>query len=225
MGAEMPDKIECHLMTWDEMQVLAVEVAKKIQDSGYKPDLVVALARGGLVPARAICDFLVLSNLVAIKVEHWGITAGITGQATITYSLNIDLKGKKILLVDDITDTGESMLKVLDYVHKEGVDEVKTATLMHITGSKYEPDFHAKEIKWKWVIFPWNFHEDMTSLVPKIINDKEMTLLTIQAGLKDTYSLDLQDIRVMAVLEDMESKGWLMSVNRDEHIYWKKIGP
>ncbi|MCK4717879.1 MAG: phosphoribosyltransferase, partial [Thermoplasmata archaeon] len=129
-----------------------------------------------------------------------------------------------VLLVDDITDTGESMIEVLGYVKKEGVGEVKTATLQHIHGSKYEPDFYAQAIDWKWVIFPWNFHEDLISLVGKVMGEEEVTLNDIMARLKDVNSLEIEDLRLLGVLEDMEVKGLLKSLNRQNHIYWEKVG-
>jgi hypoxanthine phosphoribosyltransferase len=50
-------------------------LALKIKKSGFKPDLTIGIVRGGLVPARVVCDFLLQKDLAAIKVDHWGIAA------------------------------------------------------------------------------------------------------------------------------------------------------
>src|SRR5512137_3053938 len=135
------EKFVCKVVTWDEIDLWAKNVVKKIRASGFKPDMVVALIRGGLVPARLICDHLHLKNLFAVKVEHWGITAQADMKAKLVAGLDLDLKGKKVLVVDDITDTGESLTLCSEHLRAKGPTELKYATLLHIAHSKFEPDF------------------------------------------------------------------------------------
>ena len=159
------EKFECEVMSWEHFYRLAKEVANKIKSSGYVPDMVIGLARGGWCLARVLCDFIGVKDLVSLKVEHWGITATPDGKAKLKYPFNIDLTGKKVLVVDDITDTGESMRISVDYVKTLNPSEVRTAALRHIEGSKFKPDYYAEKITWRWVIFPWNFVEDLCNLV------------------------------------------------------------
>ena len=105
---------ECQVMDWNLFYRLARQVADKINSSGYKPDIIIGLARGGWVLARVLCDFVGVKDLVSLKVEHWGVTATPDGTAKLKYPLNVDLTGKKVLVVDDITDTGESMRVTID---------------------------------------------------------------------------------------------------------------
>jgi len=164
-------KFECELMSWSRFSELSEIVAEKINASGYKPDFMVGLARGGWVLSRVLCDYLGVKDLVSLKVEHWGVTATPDGKASIKYAFDIDLTGKKGLVVDDITDTGESLTVALDYVGKKNPAEVKTAALLHIEGSKFTPDFYGEEIKWRWVVFPWNVVEDLCNIIPKLATD------------------------------------------------------
>ena len=60
--------------------------------------------------SRVLCDYLGVKDLVSLKIEHWGVTATPDGKAQIKYPFDIDLTGKNVLVVDDITDTGESMI-------------------------------------------------------------------------------------------------------------------
>ncbi|MDP7207114.1 MAG: phosphoribosyltransferase, partial [Candidatus Bathyarchaeota archaeon] len=62
-------------MDWYRFQLLAEKTARKVVDSGYKPDIIVGLARGGWVLSRVLCDYLGVKDLVSLKVEHWGVTA------------------------------------------------------------------------------------------------------------------------------------------------------
>ena len=80
------------------MHGYAKKTAEMIKKSGFHPDMIIALSRGGLVPSRLIGDFLHIKNILAIKVDHWGITATKDGKAEISHGLNADLKGKKVLI-------------------------------------------------------------------------------------------------------------------------------
>ena len=91
------DIFKCYLVSWDETYRLAKILALKIKKSGFNPDLIIGIARGGLVPARVVCDFLLQKDLAAIKVEHWGIAATL-GKAEIKFPFPIDISGKKVLL-------------------------------------------------------------------------------------------------------------------------------
>ena len=74
------------------------------------------IARGGLVPSRMVADYLFKKDLLSIKTEHWGLTATMDGKAVLKEKLNYDITGKKVLIVDDITDTGESMKLSYNYI-------------------------------------------------------------------------------------------------------------
>jgi hypothetical protein len=65
----------CQLITWDEAYQLSRRLARQIKSSGFRLDLVVAIGRGGYVPARIVCDVLLHNLLTSIKVEHWDIAA------------------------------------------------------------------------------------------------------------------------------------------------------
>ena len=63
------DSFECEVMDWGLFHSLAEEVACKVIDSGYRPDFIVGLARGGWVLSRVLCDFLAVKDLVSLKVD------------------------------------------------------------------------------------------------------------------------------------------------------------
>lgn len=206
MGEE---KFLCKVVTWDEIDLWAKNVVKKIRDAGFKPDMVIALIRGGLVPARLICDHLHLKNLFAVKVEHWGITAQADMKAKLVQGLDLDLKGKKILVVDDITDTGESMILSTDHLKGKGPAVMKSATLLHIEHSKFKPDFYdvfVPKDKWTWFIFPWNFHEDVRTLAVKTIGTPKDTKGVVKA-LKDQFQIKVAQEIVEEAMLELEDRG------------------
>jgi len=203
------ETFECEVMDWDLFYSLSKKVARKIIDSSYSPDFVVGLARGGWVLARVLCDFLGVKDLVSLKAEHWGVTATPDGKARLKYLFRVDLSGRRVLVVDDITDTGESMRLATAYVGTLNPAEVRTATLRHITGSKFVPDYYGDEITWRWVIFPWNFIEDLCNIVPKAAGGCS-SIEDLRRRLKRDYKIDIDEGRLSEVLAelDMRSRGW-----------------
>ena len=200
------DKFECELMDWVLFGKLTKRLAKKIKHDGFKPDVIVGLARGGWVLARLLCDHIGVKDLVSLKVEHWGITASPDGQAKLKYLFNIDLTGKKVLLVDDITDTGESMRISSEYVKSLNPRELKSAALRHIKGSKIIPDYFAEEISWRWVVFPWNYIEDLCNIVHKIIKKKASSPSEIKMILKKDFQMDLDEGAIEEILDEMKHR-------------------
>lgn len=186
----MSDKFECEVMSWDLFQDLSKKTADKIIASRFRPDFIVGLARGGWVLSRVLCDFLGVKDLVSLKVEHWGVTATPDGSAQIKYPFRISLRGRRVLVVDDITDTGESMRVAVEYVKTMNPLQVKTATLRHIDGSKFTPDFYGDEITWRWVVFPWNYVEDMCNILQKASTDGA-PIEEVKRRLKENNGLEL----------------------------------
>lgn len=158
----MAKQLQCELISWGEVHRLSALLALQIREAGYKPDLVIAIARGGYVPARLVCDFLDIYNLTSIRITHY--TAGSNKQKTASLSspLCVKIKGLKVLLVDDLTDTGDTIEIALQHIREFKPAEVKVAMLHHKKQSLLQPDFYAKKlVKWRWLIYPWAMVEDI----------------------------------------------------------------
>jgi hypoxanthine phosphoribosyltransferase len=212
---------ECQVMDWNLFYELAKQVAKKINSSDYKPDVIVGLARGGWVLARVLCDLIGVKDLLSLKVEHWGVTATPDGTAKLKYLLNVDLNGKKVLVVDDITDTGESMRVTIDYLKSLKPSEVRTAALQHITSAKFKPDYIGEEIKWRWVIFPWNFTEDMCNIVPKVCArlkvdpNGNVDVSQIRRELKQFYTVDATEETLADILQELKRRNLIQDKKKE----------
>jgi len=163
------ERFRCEILSWNRVVRDTKKLSKNIKDSGYKPDIVAAIGRGGYVPARILCDYLLMRDLASIKVEHWGIAATETEKAVIKFPLCADIKNKKVLLVDDITDTGDTLRVSMEYLKTFEPEDIKTAVLIHKTCSAIMPDYFVSKItKWRWIIFPWHIYEDLTGFVKRI---------------------------------------------------------
>ena len=192
-------------MSWDLFNELAKKVAVKMIEDNYSPDFMVGLARGGWVLSRVLCDYLGIKDLVSLKVEHWGVTATPDGKAQIKYPIDIDLTGKDVVIVDDITDTGESMKVALDYIKKLNPKSIKTAALRNIDGSSFTPDYFGDEISWRWVVFPWNFVEDMCNIIPKA-SEEAKNILEVQRNLKTRHGVELSIDEIEEINAEVERR-------------------
>ena len=103
-------------VSWSDIERWSEGILNMVVSDNYKPDIVIGIARGGLVPARMMSDYLFIKDLLTIKTEHWGLTASMDGKAVLKSKLDYDISNKRILIVDDITDTGESIKLTYDYI-------------------------------------------------------------------------------------------------------------
>jgi len=213
------ENFECWLPSWDYLHKACKRVVKKMKGDGFKPDIVIALSRGGFVPARNLCDMLIVKDLVSIKVDHWGITANKDGKAKIRYPLDADLTGKKVLIVDDITDTGDSMIISADFIKGLNPTEIRTATALHIKTSKFKPDYYGEEIDWKWVVFPWNYVEDMCNIIPKVLDERPKNIKKIKIDLEKNFNIDVPVEEIVEILDELEER----NVASSKGIGWVRI--
>ncbi len=182
------------LVTWDEIESWCTKLRESVK-ADYRPDAIVGLSRGGLVPARILSDSLLIKDLYSVKTEHWGITATKDGKTVLRDTGRLDVSGKKILVVDDITDTGESMKIAVDFIKSMGPSEVRSATMLHIGHSTFVPDYYAVGVsseEWTWFTFPWNVFEDLFNLAGKIL-EETMTTPELAAQFKERFGLDISE--------------------------------
>ncbi len=164
----MPMKVK--IVDWTEVERWSSSLSRSIVESGYAPDAIIAVARGGLVPARLLADMLSVKDVLSIRIEHWNETAKPEEKAVVKEPLRANLSGKKILIVDDIADTGESLMLAKENVSSCNPKEAKTAAFQFIgKTSRFKPDFIAEQLsEWIWYMYPWNYHEDVKNLVGRI---------------------------------------------------------
>jgi hypothetical protein len=224
----MQEKLSCILVDWTYAYDLCKDVGAEIKAAGFQPEVIIGVARGGWFLARVLCDFFLLKDLFSLKTEHWGVTATITGDAEMKYGLDKEakrrLKGKKILIADDVTDTGDSINLVAEYVKSLGVTEVKTATMHHKTSSSFIPDFYGELIRdWKWVIYPWSIHEDVMKLAEKVLAQgaKSMSLVDIRSSMKEEFDFYVPCHQLKQVLENMAFHGKIRSKKEGGRRIWQ----
>jgi len=157
------DKISYIAPTWEEMNQLVFLVAKKIIEARESFDRIVTLAKGGWPMTRSLTDFLLIGKVASIGVKFYcGINKRLS-TPQIYQHLPVKIKGEKILLFDDVTDTGGSLQFAKDYLLKHGIGYLKTATLFYKPHSFFKPDFYGAKTK-AWIVFPYDAIESLRVL-------------------------------------------------------------
>ena len=112
----------------------------------------------GLVPARLMADVLGVEEVGVVGMKFYKGTHRIGEFPRITQELTADLSGKKILLVDDVADTGRSLIVAKEYLKRKGAELVKVATIHYKPNSEFKPDFFVMTAS-SWIAYPWERHE------------------------------------------------------------------
>jgi hypoxanthine phosphoribosyltransferase len=225
-------RVPVKLVSWNEIVEWSRGLARKIKESGYKPTVIIAVARGGYVPARLLCDFLGVENLLSIQSQHWTEAAKAAERAVIKFPYKVDLRGHRALLVDDIVDTGETLLLAKDYVLSEWKpDDLKIAALQWIsTVAKFKPDYYFLEVKeWTWFQYPWTRLEDVTQFIKRMITETyketgkdKWTYKEIMEGFKEWYGVEVEEFYYRDAIEMLIEKGVISVCGEDTYCLVKK---
>lgn len=130
-------------MHWNEFGKEVHKLAEKID---WKPDAVVGVVRGGVIPATVLANHFNVRKFYVIKVSH-------AGEERRIKAFEPDVFEKKVLLVEDMLETGKSLKAAKEFLEAKGA-EVKTACLYTMPQSEATPDFFLKQVS-KLVEFPW----------------------------------------------------------------------
>ena len=143
-------------LSWNNVEKITDDLADKIKASNFKPDYIIGITTGGLIPlyflAKKLDD---MDNILTVSATSYDKDR--KKNLRILYLPKVDLSDKKVLLVDEITETGDTLKAISDiFVNQYKVSELKTATLgVNKDKCKFYPDFYIVEEKGDWVVFPW----------------------------------------------------------------------
>jgi len=159
-------KLEFEAPTWNQVYDMLLKLTEKIRKDGFKPDIIVGVSRGGWPPARFLSDLLDNPNLANVKAEFYLGVAETKGEPTLTQPVSTDVVGKRVLVVDEIADTGKSLKLIKEHLTERGAEEIKIVTIYYKPWSIIKPDYYEKETS-RWVVFPWEIKETVRKIVKK----------------------------------------------------------
>jgi hypoxanthine phosphoribosyltransferase len=143
-------------LTWDTFGVASRELAQTIADDGFRPDVILAIARGGLFVAGALGYALSVKNLHLMNVEFYNGVGSTLDMPVMLPPVPsaVDFSEKKVLIADDVADTGKTIELVQAFVAGH-VAEVRSAVVYEKPTSLVKCDY-----VWKrtglWINFPWS---------------------------------------------------------------------
>jgi hypoxanthine phosphoribosyltransferase len=150
------DQAERESFTWEEFGEASRELAQQVADSGYATDIVIAIARGGMLLAGSISYALGVKSCGALNVEFYtGVGTRLPEPIILPPMLDqVSLRGKRILLVDDVSDSGRTLAMVIQLLEASGA-EVRTVVLYTKPGTVQEAHYTWRRTP-KWINFPWS---------------------------------------------------------------------
>ncbi len=206
----MKERVAGEIITWDHFYDLCQTLVDKILDDGFRPDLIIAIARGGYIPARVLADFLGVMQLRSIRIEHYrGSHKGPEAIIKEPLVVDVDAKPRRILLVDDVSDTGDTFQLALDHIQGQmAAAQTRTAALHYKVVSNYEPDFYARKVlQWHWITYPWAIVEDLCVFI-KSMEPRPESLQGIADKLYQDQGLRVETNILARVLRIMQRQLW-----------------
>src|SRR5437667_10284520 len=154
---------ERELMSWDDLGEGTRALALDVTADGYRPDMVLAIARGGLLVAGALGYALGVKNTFTMNVEFY---TGVDERLEMPMILPpvpelVDLEEARVLIADDVADTGRTLLLVKDFCAGK-VGEVRCAVLYEKPHSEVNCEYVWRRTD-RWIDFPWSVEEPITA--------------------------------------------------------------
>ena len=148
-----PDR---EVLDWHEFGEASRELAANVYQSGFVPDMVVAIARGGLLLAGSVAYALDVKSCGAINVEFYtGVDLRLDEPVLLSPMLDTpSVAGQRVLLVDDVSDSGRTLAMVLELLLSAQAD-VRSLCLYSKPETLLEPDYVWRKTS-KWIAFPWS---------------------------------------------------------------------
>ncbi|WP_246954578.1 phosphoribosyltransferase [Brachybacterium sp. Marseille-Q7125] len=160
--ADSSDLVDKEVLTWDRFGTATRELAQAVADSDFSPEIIIAVARGGLLPAGGLSYALGVKLSDAINVEFYtDVHETLPDPVLLAPMLDTEsIKGKRLLVVDDVADSGRTLALVLDLLRDMGAD-ARSAVLYAKSASVVDPDFvwHRTD---EWIVFPWSAQPPVT---------------------------------------------------------------
>ena len=156
--------MQYRILSWEEIYNATLRLSERIAASGFEPEVIVGIARGGWIPARILSDVLFTTSLQNIRIEYYSDMGVHEKAPRITQPISGSITGKHVLLVDEVADTGESLRHAIQYVKGLSPKSLVTAVPVLKPESIVIPDHWILKID-AWVVFPWEHRESIISLV------------------------------------------------------------
>lgn len=144
------------VLTWERFGTAARELAATVAADGYRPDVILSIARGGLLVGGALSYALDVKSCYLVNIEFYtGIDQRRDEPIVLPPRLDLDeAQDARVLVVDDVADTGHTLVRVAELLH-ERVAESRTAVLYEKPRSRIQCEYVWQRTD-AWIEFPWS---------------------------------------------------------------------
>ncbi|MFZ5845357.1 MAG: phosphoribosyltransferase [Patescibacteria group bacterium] len=167
-------------ITWGQYHALTRKLAISLLSQPQPSHQIVAISRGGLTLGHLLSDFLRIPVSTITIQSYTDIQT--QGEIVITARLQSPIRGKRVLLVDDVADSGRTLKRATSYLKKLAPADITAVTMFYKPHSVFRPDIFAKQTK-KWILFPYEPTE-MIYLITKKMTEAGKTKAQIQRFLE-----------------------------------------
>jgi hypoxanthine phosphoribosyltransferase len=149
-------EVKREILPWGEVGDATRSLATQIHEDGFRPDVVFAIARGGLIVAASLAYALGVKNTYTMNVEFYtGVDERLPVPMILPPAPDLALlQDAKVLIADDVADTGATLALVKEFCGVR-VGEVRTATLYEKSHSVVKCDYVWRRTE-DWIVFPWS---------------------------------------------------------------------
>jgi hypoxanthine phosphoribosyltransferase len=175
-------------VSWNTYHASAQKLAATLLACKEQVDEIVAISRGGLTLGHLLSDFLLIP-ISTISIQSY-TDIQTRGELEITAKLQRSMREKRILLVDDVSDSGKTLKRAVTYLKRAGARQVTTVTMFYKPHSVFRPDYYAKKTT-RWILFPYEPTE-MIALITKSMAQEGTSKADIQKFLERLHYTDEQ---------------------------------
>jgi hypoxanthine phosphoribosyltransferase len=154
------------VLSWERFGTATRELGRSVVESGYRPEMVIAVARGGLIPAGALAYAIGIKAAGTLNVEFYtDVEQTLADPVVLEPLLDTDaVIGKRLLVVDDVADSGRTLELVLGLLRRH-TPYVRSAVLYTKPRTIVRPDYSWQETD-LWITFPWSSQPVITQVSP-----------------------------------------------------------
>jgi hypoxanthine phosphoribosyltransferase len=151
----IPETSDVLELSWEFFGELCRVLAVKVATSGYRPDIVIGIAKAGVIPGAVVASIL-QCDFYSMKISRDDGAERVREQPKIFSQAPKEARGRRVLIVDEISTSGETLRMAANALRQNAPSQIKTAASLVKVGG-HRPDFYSLETD-AMVIFPWDRH-------------------------------------------------------------------
>ncbi len=180
------------VLNWSDIVIGSIELTKKIASGRYIPDMIVGIFRNGWILAKLVSDLLGVDEVSGIGIKFYKGIGETRERPLVTSGPIQSPREKRVLIVDDVSDSGRTLQTAIELIKLYGAKEVRTATLYVKPKTVLYPDYYYGETS-DWIVFPWEYGEIIREVSRSLYGDTDPGSVEKAAeriGIRDRVFID-----------------------------------